>query len=71
MTKTRQKQAFKSVLFLCFSKDNNLQPPPDMELSPYSEMFNIDINCEGIACLLNELDPSKSHGLDDVPAILL
>jgi len=34
-------------------------------------MSNIEINCQGIACLLNELDPSKSHGPDDVPARLL
>ena len=36
--------------------------------SPYPEMCNIGINGEGIARLLNELDPSKSHGPDDVPA---
>jgi len=39
--------------------------------SPYPEMSNIEINCEGIAHLLNELDPSKSHGPDDVLAGLL
>ena len=38
---------------------------------PYPEMSNIEINCEGIASLLNELDPSKSHGPDNVPARLL
>ena len=40
-----------------------------MGSSPHPEMSNIGINCEGIACLLNELDPSKPHGSDDVPAI--
>ena len=60
-------QYFSSV----FTKDGNLQPPPDMGSSPYPEMSNIEINCEDIAHLLNELDPSKSHGPDDVPARLL
>ena len=40
--------------------------PPDMGPSPYPDMSNIEITCEGIACLLNELDPSKSHKPDDV-----
>ena len=60
-------QYFSSV----FTKDDNLQPPPDMGPSPYPDMSNIDIICKGIARLLNELDPSKSHGPDDVPARLL
>ena len=51
-------QYFSSV----FAKDDNVQPPLDMGPSPYPEMSNIEINCEGITCLLNELDPSKSHG---------
>ena len=57
--------------FLAFTKDDNLQPPPDMGPSPYPEMSSIEINCEGIAHLLNVLDPTKSHGPDDVPARLL
>ena len=63
--KTRQKQVFRTSTFPVFTKDDNLQPPLDMGPSPYPEMSNIEINCEGIA---NELDPSKSHGPDDVTA---
>ena len=48
-------QYFSSV----FTKDGNLQPPPDMGSSPYPEMSNIEINCEGIAGLINELNPMK------------
>ena len=33
--------------------------------------INIEINCDSIAHLLNELDPSKFHGPDDVLARLL
>jgi len=60
-------QYFSSV----FTKVDNLQPPPDMRPGPYPEMSNIEINCKSIAHLLNELDPSKSHGPDDIPARLL
>ena len=60
-------QYFSSV----FTKHDNLQPPPDMGPSPYPEISNIEINCKSITCLPNELDPSKSHGSDDVLARLL
>ena len=60
-------QYFSSV----FSNDEHLQPPPDMGPSPYPDIPNIEICCEGITCLLNDLDPSKSHGPDEVPARLL
>ena len=59
-------QYFSSV----FSNDEHLQPPPDMGPSPYPDIPNIEICCEGITCLLNDLDPSKSHGPDEVPARL-
>jgi len=46
-----------------------IPPPPDMEPSPYPNISDIDISCEGIAHLLGELDSSKSHGPDEVPTI--
>jgi len=39
--------------------------------SPYPSLLNIEITCEGIEKLLDDLDPSKSHGPDEVPLKLL
>ena len=60
-------QYFSSV----FTNDEHLQPPPDLGPSPYPNIPNIEISCEGITHLLNDLDPTKSHGPDEVPARFL
>jgi len=51
------------------SHDQHL--PPDMDPSPYPSLLNIEITCEGIKKLLDDVDPSKSHGPDEVPGRLL
>ena len=59
-------QYFSSVFS---SHDQHL--PPDMDPSPYPSLLNIEITCEGIKKLLDDVDPSKSHGPDEVPGRLL
>jgi len=54
-----------------FTNDGHLKPPPDLGPSPYSDIPNIEICCEGITCLLIDLVPTKSHGPDEAPARFL
>ena len=53
------------------ANDGYLKPSLVLGSSPYSDMPNIEICCEGIAYLLSDLDPTKSHGPDEVPARFL
>ena len=44
---------------------------PDLEVSPYNPIVLEDINVEGVAKLLSNLQPHKAHGPDGIPAYLL
>jgi len=44
---------------------------PDLGISPYPDISPVDINTSGIVSFLNDLDPSKSPGPDEIPPKLL
>ena len=44
---------------------------PDLEVSPYDSIVTEQIAVEGVEKLLNDLQSSKAHGPDEIPAHLL
>ena len=59
-------QQFSSVF-----TDENVSTLPDLGFSPYNSIVTEDINVEGVAKLLSDLQSHKAHGPDDIPAYLL
>jgi len=54
-----------------FTNDGHLKSSQDLGPSLYSDVPNIGICCEGITRLLSDLDPTKYHSPDEVPARFL
>ena len=59
-------QQFSSVF-----TDENVSTLPDLGFSPYNSIVTEDINVEGVAKLLSDLQSHKAHGPDGIPAYLL
>ena len=59
-------QQFSSVF-----TNENVSTLPDLGFSPYNSIVTEDINVEGVAKLLSDLQSHKAHSLDGIPAYLL
>ena len=59
-------QQFSSVF-----TNENVSTLPDLGFSPYNSIVTEDINVEGVAKLLSDLQSHKVHGPDGIPAYLL
>ena len=59
-------QQFSSVF-----TNENVSTLPDLGFSPYNSIVTEDINVEGVAKLLSDLQSHKAHGPDGIPAYLL
>ena len=54
-----------------FTNSNNSADLPSMGPSPYPDITEIEITTAGVKRLLQDLDPSKSHGPNKIPSKLL
>ena len=57
--------------FLSVLTNENVSTLPDLGFSPYNSIVTEDINIEGVAKLLSDLQSYKAHGLDGIPTYLL
>ena len=57
--------------FHLFTLSKNVSTLPDLEFSPFNSIVTEDINVEGLAKLLSDLQSHKAHGPGGIPTYLL